>query len=349
MIVLGQGIRTSGLISEFKKLGELINAPIIASRMALDILPYQQANYFGLGGIRGRPATEWIMKECDFVLSLGSSMTHAFTGGRYEAFSNDVKIAMVNLDESELSKPGLNLALPIAEDLQKIVPLLLKKLKKIDLPDWGSWLQQCQVKKKSLETVLLENTKNPINSYYFVERLEAHSNESNIFINDAGSSNYICSQGLKLNKGQRELTSGTFYTMGITIPFAIGASVTDKEAQILAITGDGSIEMNIQELRTISSNDVNIKLFVINNGGYASIRESQDAMCGGRYTDEQHILNFSKVAKAFDLPFYILDKAEELDEKIPAILEEKGSAIIEVVCDENQKMIKLLKTEYNKD
>jgi acetolactate synthase I/II/III large subunit len=345
MIVLGQGIRTGGLISEFKKLGELINIPIIASRMALDILPYQQANYFGLGGIRGRRATEGIMKECDFVLSLGSSMSHAFTGGKYEAFAKDVKIAMVNLDESELKKPGLKLAVPIAEDLRKIVPLLLEKLENIDLPDWGNWLQQCQEKKQQLETVLPENTKNPINSYYFIERLEAYSTEKNIFINDAGSSNYICSQGLELNKGQRELTSGAFYTMGITIPFAIGASVTDKDAQILAITGDGSIEMNIQELKTLSCNDVNIKLFVINNGGYASIRESQDAMCGGRYTDEQEILDFSKVAKAFDLPFHILDKAEELDEKIPVILEEKGSALIEVVCDENQEMIKLLKTE----
>jgi len=345
IVVIGQGIRTAGLISEFKQLEKVINAPIIASRMALDILPYTQENYFGLGGMRGRRASEWIMKECDFVLSLGSSMAHAFTGGQFEAFSDNVKVAMVNLDESELTKLGVKLTLPIARDLRTIIPLLHEKLEIIDLPDWGNWLQQCQEKKKYLKTVLPENNANPINSYYFIERLEAHSTEKNIFINDAGSSNYICSQGLEFNKGQRELTSGAFYTMGITIPFAIGASITNKDAQILAITGDGSIEMNIQELKTISSNDVNIKLFVINNGGYASIRESQDAMCGGRYTDKQDILDFSKVAKAFDLPFHILDKAEELDEKIPIILAKNGSALIEVVCDENQEMIKLLQTK----
>ena len=285
------------------------------------------------------------MKNCDVVLSLGSSMAHAFTGGHYEAFADDVKIAMVDLDGAELSKPGLNTVLKIQKDLRAFMPALLDGAKSTNLPVWSEWLERCREKKQSLPTVLPGDKGNPINSYYFVERLEAASNEKNIFINDAGSSNYICSQNLELNQGQRELTTGAFYTMGVTIPFAIGASVADKEAQVLAITGDGSIELNIQELITMSRNNLNIKLFVINNGGYASIRESQDAMCGGRYTDEQEILDFSKVAKAFELPFHILDKAEELDAKLPGILAKEGSALIEVVCDDNQQMIKLLKTD----
>ena len=127
-------------------------------------------------------------------------------------------------------------------------------------------------------------------------------------MNDAGSANYVCSQGLKLREGQRELTSGAFYSMGVALPLAIGASVTEPEAQVIAITGDGSIELNIQELRTMSHNNLNIKLFVINNGGYASIRKSQDDMVGGRYTDDQEVLNFSKVANAFELPFHILER-----------------------------------------
>ena len=121
--------------------------------------------------------------------------------------------------------------------------------------------------------------------------------------------------------------------MGCAIPFAIGAAVTEPEAQIIAITGDGSIELNIQELRTMSQNNLNIKLFVINNGGYASIRKSQDDMVGGRYTDDQEVLNFSKVAKAFELKFQILEDYEELDLKIPEILSVNGPILIEVVCD----------------
>ena len=152
-----------------------------------------------------------------------------------------------------------------------------------------------------------------------------------IFVSDAGSSNYICSQNLRFKKGQRELTSGAFYSMGVALPLAIGASVTEPEAQVIAITGDGSIELNIQELKTMSDNNLNIKLFVINNGGYASIRKSQDDMVGGRYTDDQKVLIFSKVSEAFELPFHQIDDFAILDGRIPEILSSNGPQLIEVL------------------
>ena len=181
---------------------------------------------------------------------------------------------------------------------------------------------------------------NPINSYYFVECLNRVSKENHIFINDAGSSNYICSQALKLKKGQRELTSGAFYSMGIALPLAIGASATEKDSQVIAITGDGSIELNIQELRTLSQNNLNVKLFIINNGGYASIRKSQDEIVGGgRYTDDEEVLNFENVAKAFELEFEILDNYETLEIDIKKILTKTNPVLIEVVCDSKQEII----------
>ena len=182
--------------------------------------------------------------------------------------------------------------------------------------------------------------KNPINSYYFVECLNKVSKENHIFINDAGSSNYICSQALKLKKGQRELTSGAFYSMGIALPLAIGASATKKDSQVIAITGDGSIELNIQELRTLSQNNLDVKLFIINNGGYASIRKSQDEIVGGgRYTDDEEVLNFKNVAKAFELDFEILDNYITLEVDLKKVLSKKGPALIEIVCDSKQEII----------
>jgi acetolactate synthase-1/2/3 large subunit len=124
--------------------------------------------------------------------------------------------------------------------------------------------------------------------------------------------------------------------MGLTIPLAIGAASCSPESQIIAITGDGSIELNIQELQTVQLNNLNIKIFVINNGGYASIRVSQDSMCGGRYTDDEEILNFSKVADTFNMPFYFLDDYKKLDNNIKEILSIDGPALIEVLCDPNQ-------------
>ena len=143
-----------------------------------------------------------------------------------------------------------------------------------------------------------------------------------------------------IKKGQRELTSGGFYSMGIALPLAIGASATDKNAQVIAITGDGSIELNIQELRTLSQNNFDVKLFIINNGGYASIRKSQDEIIGGgRYTDDEEVLNFKKVASAFELDFEILENYKNLETDLKRVLNKKGPMLIEVVCDSQQEII----------
>ena len=127
--------------------------------------------------------------------------------------------------------------------------------------------------------------------------------------------------------------------MGVALPLAIGASVTFPNSQVVCITGDGSIELNIQELRTMYLNSLNIKLFVINNGGYASIRKSQDDMVGGRYTDYEEVLNFSKIAEAFELPFFIIEDYLKLDVELPKILASNGPALIEVVCDSKQEIL----------
>ena len=136
--------------------------------------------------------------------------------------------------------------------------------------------------------------------------------------------------------------------MGLTIPLAIGCNTANRDAQILAVTGDGSLELNIQELKTMSFYNMNIKLFVINNGGYVSIRNTQDALFEGRYIGSDQVgcnemLDFQKVATAFDLPYFNIQRYEEIDDKISKIIGQKGPAFVEVVCDNNQKIIEPLK------
>ncbi|HAI39578.1 MAG TPA: acetolactate synthase, partial [Maribacter sp.] len=143
----------------------------------------------------------------------------------------------------------------------------------------------------------------------------------------------------KMKEGQRDLTSGAFYSMGLAVPLSIGASATQPDSQVITIVGDGSIELNIQELRTISYNDLNVKTFVINNGGYASIRKSQDDMTGARYTDDDTVLNFEKVAAAFELPFYIIEDYDNIDSDLKNIFANDKPMLIEVVCDCNQKIV----------
>ena len=346
LIIFGQGVRSSGAIEEFESFLENFQIPAICSRMAFDILPYENQYYFGMGGMRGHKSASILMKEADVILILGSSFTHAYAGNSYDFYNQDAKLIMVNVDNSESTKPGLKLDATLNMDVKQFLKTANKLFKQNDF-NFPNWLSRCKYLHENLLSVDDSMAKNPINSYYFVECLNKVSKENHIFINDAGSSNYICSQALKLKKGQRELTSGAFYSMGIALPLAIGASATEKDAQVIAITGDGSIELNIQELRTLSQNNLDVKLFIINNGGYASIRKSQDELVGGgRYTDDEEVLNFENVAKAFELEFEILDNYETLIADLATIFSKSGPVLIEVVCDSKQEIIEPFNLNY---
>ena len=344
LIIAGQGVRLARAIDGFRKLVEYLNVPVIFSRLGQDILPFSYKNNFGHGGTKGSRFTGLIMKQSDLVISLGSRLAVPFVGTNLDAFSEDAKIIMVDIDEAELKKPSVKIHLPVNADVKEVINGLLDKVIGVTLPDYSDWLETCRGYKEKYPLITPEYKRNPIDLYYFVSRLDALSGENNIFVSDAGSSYYVTGQALRFEKGQREITSGAFASMGLAIPLAIGCSTANKDAQILAVTGDGSLELNIQELKTVSYYNMNIKLFVINNGGYVSIRSTQDALFEGRYigsdqAGRSEMLDFQKVAAAFDLPYFNIQRYEEIDNKVTEIISQKGPAFIEVVCDNNQKII----------
>ena len=340
VVAFGKGVKLSESNERLINFLESFNIPAVSARMANDVMPFSHNNYFGMAGIRGRRSAVKVMKNADLLIILGSSACHTFFGLNGEGLANDCKLVVVDIDKKIFKRKDLDIHLGIQTDLNKFFDYFEEKQSFLkEVINFKSWLDVCHDIKYKNPTVTEDLKENPINSYYLAECLGKLTGPKHIFTNDAGSSNYISSQALELNNGQRELTSGAFYTMGLTLPLAIGAAVTEPDSQIIAITGDGSIELNIQELQTINLNNLNIKIFVINNGGYASIRDSQDAMCGGRYTDDEQILNFKKIAHAFDLEFEIIQSADELESSIKNVLSNDKPTLIEVVCDSNQYMI----------
>ncbi len=337
LIIAGQGIRIAKSLDEFKNLIEKLKIPVILSRLGQDMLPFSYRYNLGHGGMKGLRYTKLIMSKSDLILSLGSRLAVPFVS---DALSESAKIIMVDIDEAELKKPSIRVDLQINSDVKEFIEGLLKEDVKVDASDW---LKDCQGYKESYP--LAGPARNPIDLYYFVSRLDALSKENSVFVSDAGSSYYVTGQALRFEKGQREITSGAFASMGLAIPLAIGSASADPSRQILAITGDGSLELNIQELKTMSSCGLDIKLFVINNGGYVSIRNTQDALCGGRHvgSGQAEGLNFKKIADAFELPYESIQNYEEVDGKITEILNKKGPVFIEVVSDNCQKIIEPIK------
>ena len=161
--------------------------------------------------------------------------------------------------------------------------------------------------KKNNSIANIKKNSDPIDLYRFMYDLGELSDRKHILVTDAGSNYFIGGQAWRFEKGQKEIASTTNAAMGLSVPLSIGAAVASGK-QVLSVTGDGSIELNIQELKTISHYNLNIKTFVINNGGYASIRESQDEYSDGRYTEADDILDFSKVAQALTSAFGNISK-----------------------------------------
>ena len=337
LFILGQGVRQGDAIEEFKKTIELFDVPFLVSRVAIDIFKASYKNNLGLAGMKGSRYSQKIMDESDLVLSLGCSMNVAFTNESEALFPN-ADVIMINNDQNEFNKPGLNLDMKVLLDVKLVLEEMIKKILIKKNKQFTSWTEYCLKLKKDYPIVSSNLAGNPINSYFLVSRLAALSNIKQHFVSDAGSSYYVTGQALDYEFGQKDITSGAFATMGVAIPMAIGASCYDKDAQIIVVTGDGSLELNIQELKTVSQNSLNIKIFVINNGGYASIRESQDEYSEGRYTEDEDILDFSKVANAFEMNYEIIDDYISIDEQINKITSNSNPTLIEVVCERDQKI-----------
>jgi acetolactate synthase-1/2/3 large subunit len=342
LIVAGQGVRISKSIKEFGLLTKKLRVPVVLARLGVDLLPYSNEFNMGLGGIRGNKFANSLMKSSDFVLVLGARLSVPFVGQKLDAFGSGAKIAVVDIEEAELKKPGVKIDIAVNCDLKPFIPVLMKKL--ADYKVKKQWLLACQRLKARNPMVTNNLKKNPINLYYFMSVLDEQATAKNILVTDSGSNYYIGGQAWKFNKGQREITSGAFGAMGLSIPLAIGASIADKTKQVLAVTGDGSLELNIQELKTMSYYNLDIKLFVINNGGYVSMRRWQDTFFEGRRIGSDAktgvpILNLKNVAKAFDLDYDIIDKWQDIESKIKKIMSKKGPLFIEVVCDSKQKLI----------
>lgn len=170
--------------------------------------------------------------------------------------------------------------------------------------------------------------------------LGRYTSKKHVLITDAGSNYYIGGQVWKFEKGQIEIASSTNAAMGLSIPLSIGAAVASNK-QIMSVTGDGSIELNIQELKTISHYNLNIKTFVINNGGYVSMKKWQDDYFDGNRLDTEDktgvgTMNFKKIANAFDIKYLKIKNVSEIEKKIKFLCSRKDPFLIEVITDPNQ-------------
>lgn len=342
LIVCGQGVKISNTFKKiYSEISKKYKIPIIFTRGSQDLCSHKKRLILGQAGIKGTKYCKSIMNQSDFVLNFGSRLAPQFVGHDFLAFKN-AKIISVDIEKDELNKKGCQINIKIADDLRKFIPALTNYLKRKKIKSFPDWADYCESKK----TQVIDNIKkknNPIDLYQFMHKLGQSSKKNSVLITDAGSNYYIGGQVWYFEKGQKEITSISNAAMGLSIPLAVGAAIGSKNKQILAVTGDGSLELNIQELKTISHYDLNIKLFVINNGGYVSMHNWTDSFFDGRRVDTteetgEGTLNLKNIATAFDLPYYKIFDYKKIDSDLKKIYKNKTPCFVEVITDSKQKI-----------
>ena len=342
IVIAGYGIHLANAKKEFRNFIEKYNLPVAFTYLGIDFLPSDHPLYVGRLGTKGDRAGNFAVQNSDLVISLGSSLGVSVTGFRYETFAREAKKFIVDIDENEHKKGTIHIDYILKEDIGSFIKNC--NIENYKAEQW--WVDKCISwrDKWSVFTKNYKDTTNGINIYYFLNELSRKNKLDAITISDAGSAYYTTSQALQIKDKQRYITSGAQADMGFTIPASIGAAVASNNKNIIGITGDGSFQMNIQELQTIVNFNLPIKIFVLNNGGYLSIRNTMDKFFESRYygTDAKSGLTFpeiEKIAYAYSLPYYKLETSDDLDIKLEEILNLEGYALIEVICPFKQDIV----------
>ena len=352
LIVAGQGINLSSSQNLLIEFIEKHNIPIITTRLGIDIINSDHPLYVGRPGNYGERSANISIQNADLILSIGSRLSTASIGHNSKQFGKHAKKIVVDIDEKELEKPIFDIDLKINDDAK----IFLRELNNKDfkLPDYSKWVKYCQNLKEKYPVVLDEykNAKE-INSYYFTDRLCHFANKDTMIVVDTGSCFHVASQAWKIKKGQRFLTTGGLSSMGWWVA-GIGACIANNKQNTVVITGDGSLQMNIQDFATIKHNKLPIKVFIFNNDGYLLIRQTQHNFMNDRFFGEGPQTGVwcpdaLKIAQAYEIKGIRIENKDEIDEKIQEVLNYDGPVICDVKVPQWQLIIPRVSSEKKPD
>jgi acetolactate synthase-1/2/3 large subunit len=343
VILAGTGVRAGRAVDEFDELIHRLGIPVTTA-WTCDLIPSDDALYCGRQGTIGNRAGNFTVQSADVLLILGSRLNIRQTSYNWQSFAPRAFTIQVDIDPAEFHKPTVHPDLAIHRDLKQFLPALLRQC---ETEGYGSgshaqWLDWCRERVRRYP-VVQERQRHagpPLNPYYFAEQLSDKLGSDDVVVCGDATACIVPFQTMHLRKGQRLISNSGCASMGYDLPAAIGAAFARPGKRVICIAGDGSIQMNIQELQTIVHHHLPLKIFVLNNSGYLSMRMTQSGFFG-RLTGESAESGTSfpdmvKVACAYGIPSLRIDRQSQLQE-IDRALAADGPALIDVVLDRNQE------------
>lgn len=369
VLYAGHGIRLSGAYESFRKLVDLLGIPVVTGMSSVDLLPSSHPLYVGRSGETGTRAGNFAIQTCDLLLSIGSRQSLMQTGFNYENWAKGAYTILNDIDPEELKKKTLHVDMPVVGDAAQLIDKMLAYV--LDHADrdhktWfsrseyaGAWIAKCDGWKNSYPVVTgkhyQEIEPGRTNIYAFYDQLSDLLPENSQIVVSVGTSRVAGSQSFYLKEGQRFYTNAVTASMGYGLPAAIGVCMASGGKETIAVMGEGCLQMNIQELQTIIHNRLPIRIFVINNEGYHSIRQTQNRYFEGRYVgigEESGDLSFpdlSKLSWAYGFPYCMCRSSKTLSNDIKKCLALEPPCICEVFVTKRQNTEPKVAAKANAD
>ncbi|MCR5056565.1 MAG: thiamine pyrophosphate-binding protein [Clostridia bacterium] len=338
----GYGIRLSGGYDEFRKVLEKLNIPVVTYWNAVDLIEDDHPLYCGRAGNMGDRPGNWAIQNADLILAVGTRISIRQVGYNWKTWARAAEVIMVDIDKAELKKPTLHVEYPVWADAKDFLTKL-DKAAKGPVFKGEDWLETCRTWKKDYPAVLprqWEENGKTANVYAFVRYLSSRLPENSLTAVSNGACCVVGNQAYVIQKGSRMANNSAIASMGYGLPAAIGTCVGGGRKNTICLEGDGSIMMNLQELQTIITNNLPIKIFLINNNGYHSIRITQTNIFGhhtkvgiGPESGDLSFPEFKKIAEAFGYRYFSCSSNAEMKKVVDEVLALDGPVFCEVFTD----------------
>lgn len=346
VLMLGEEVRWSGNAQRVQNLYEKLNIPVVTEWNSHDLIPNEHRLYCGRPGTIGTRGGNFTVQDSDLIITLGCQLSIRQLSYEWQNFAKNAVTIAINNDYNELDKPTLNIDLPIIYDCGDFSDLLLEAIsgKKFDHTEWLRW---CRALNKKYPVVTDEHysESRPLNVYAVVNELTKHAPEDTCFVLANGAACVVGLQASIIKQKTRVFTNSGASGMGYGVAAAIGAAVASKHiSPVVCIEGDGSLMMNLQELQTIKTNTKNVKIVVLNNDGYHSIKQTQNNLfngklrgyCGADASSGLEFPSFELIASAFDIDYLAVRSVDKLNESIDQLFAVDHPILLEAFVDPEQ-------------